>query len=111
MSFQNLPQLTEEELAVVFAKCMQEDSILREPVPISKSAYRDAIVAIDNWLTANSHLADDSLPEPSKSLLSVAQKARIFFAVVNAKINAGVPVTSNLPQDPLVIDPEPEPTP
>jgi hypothetical protein len=116
MSFHNLPNLSAEELNNVFANCMREDSYLHDPVSISKASYKDAVVAIDNWLTNYAYLADDSLPEPAKTQLSMAQKARIFFAVVNAKMTTPAPVLEPAPaeppveEDPLPVE-DPEPTP
>lgn len=92
MSFQNLSQLSETEIQAVLDACMQEDSTLQIPVNISNIAYRDAVAAIDLWLTNNLYLADSSLPEPSKTELSVYQKAKILLEVINLKRLTPLPI-------------------
>jgi len=83
---QPLPYLTSEERAQVMADVMRQESNLHDPISINKTCYRDVVDAVDTWISENMLAVENYIPEPGRSSLTMAQKARIFFAVTRAKI-------------------------
>ena len=81
-----LPYLSEEELHVVFAELMRQESNMYEPLSINKQSYRDVVSAVDVWISDHMLEVENNIPQPGRSALSMTQKARIFFAVTKAKI-------------------------
>ena len=68
---------------------MSDLSDAREPCGLSKSDLRAAIDAIDQWIHDNAAAFNAAIPQPARSTLTSAQKARLFAAVVRHRFLNG----------------------
>lgn len=85
---QPLPPLSDDERGAIMAELMRQESVLHEALSIDKQSYRDVVNAVDVWISENMMAVENDIPQPGRSALTMAQKARIFFAVTKAKIGA-----------------------
>jgi hypothetical protein len=62
----------------LWAEFMQ---VNRDPCGITKVDLRAAVDAIDTWLDGNAASLNTAIPQPARSNLSAAQKARLLALV------------------------------
>jgi hypothetical protein len=78
--------LTDEDRRAIWAKWMQ---VNLEACGIEKGDLRAAFNAADDWVDTNRVSFNSAIPEPARSSLTAAQKARILSLVVEARFKAG----------------------
>jgi len=81
--------LSETERRAVWADFMRELSNERDPLPLLKTDLRAAVDALDDFLVANAAAVNNAIPEPAKSALTTAQKARLLMFVVRKRYIEG----------------------
>ncbi|MCZ2076466.1 MAG: hypothetical protein LC130_15880 [Bryobacterales bacterium] len=71
--------LSEQDRFDVWAQWMRENA---EAIPITKSALRAALDALDDFMQANETAMNSAIPQPARNQLSVSQKAALLSAVI-----------------------------
>lgn len=71
--------LNEQDRFDVWAQWMRENA---EAIPITKSALRAALDALDDFMQANETAMNSAIPQPARNQLSVSQKAALLSAVI-----------------------------
>lgn len=66
------------------------DYIRDDGVSITKADLRAAFNALDDWFDTNAATLNAVLPQPARSDLSTAQKARLLRAVIAKRYLSGV---------------------
>lgn len=61
-----------------------------ENVSIVKDDLRAAVNALDQWLSDNDAAANTAIPEPARTALTKAQKARILVLLIERRFIDGV---------------------
>lgn len=78
--------LAENQRAALWAEFMAELSGEREPLgPLTKADLRAAVDALDAFLAANAAALNGAIPQPARSGLTAAQKARLLVFVVRRR--------------------------
>jgi hypothetical protein len=77
--------LSDNDRAVLWAEAMRLMSDAREPCGITKQDLRAALNAIDAWVDANAGAFNTAIPQPARSSLTTAQKARLLMIVVRRR--------------------------
>lgn len=73
--------LSDAERAAIWADVMRQLSDAREPVAITKAELRAAVDALDTFLDTNAGAINAAIPQPARSSLTTAQKARLLAYV------------------------------
>ena len=71
----------DEKRIAAWVELMQKLSSEGQAIGITKADLRAAVDAIDNFLESNVTAINNAFPQPSRSSLTTAQKARILAAV------------------------------
>jgi hypothetical protein len=83
--------LTTEQRREIWAKVQQDLSASHEPIgAISKSDLRDALDAVDVWVSTSAASFNSALPEPAKSVLTPLQKSRALLYIVRKRFQEGI---------------------
>lgn len=61
-----------------------------ESLGVTKADLQAACYAMDDWLNANALSLNNAIPQPARSALSAAQKARLLMLVVERRFLKGV---------------------
>lgn len=78
--------LTIEQIQELYSKFIELGHENRDPLGnFSKQDLKDAIAAVDTWITGNQASYNHALPEPCKSQLTQKQKVLLFFYVANKR--------------------------
>jgi hypothetical protein len=75
-----MTNLTDNERILIWAISMNEMN--GESCSISKSALRDAINAVDDWVEDNSSSFNSAIPQPARGALTTRQKIRLLRLVL-----------------------------
>lgn len=81
--------LSDGDRAAVNQTVMQELSELRESLDLTKAELRAAVDATDDWIDLNAAVYNLALPQPARSVLTAAQKLRLFKAVADRRFSSG----------------------
>lgn len=81
--------LSDSDRRATWAELMQEWSLLRESVAITKTDLRSAIDAIDAWVDANAASFNSAIPQPARGALTATQKAKLLLFVVRKRFEKG----------------------
>lgn len=73
--------LTTEQRQALFGEIMSDLSRDGEPIAITKPQLAAALNAIDDWLESNAASLNSAIPQPARSSLTTAQKARMLAFV------------------------------
>lgn len=69
----------------IWQRLMEEASADHEVLQLTKTEYRAAVDAIDTWIDNNADAFNASLSPEARANLLPRQKARLFFAVAEAR--------------------------
>lgn len=81
--------LIEADRRELWAQLMNALSSDREPCAVTKQDLRAAIDAADDWVEANKASYNAALPQPARSTLTPAQKARLLALVILKRYERG----------------------
>lgn len=83
--------LTDNDRAEVWREIQQQLSNEREPLgSLTKTHLRDAVNAIDQWVSDNAASFNAAIPQPARGVLTASQKARLLAAIVLKRFTKGV---------------------
>lgn len=74
-----MAELTSGQRQELWAELMRELSNDRETVGVTKADLRAAVDALDTWLNSNAATINAAIPQPARSALTAAQKARLSW--------------------------------
>ena len=77
--------LREVERFALWSEFMAHQSNEHAPMDISKSALRDAIDAVDDWVEGRINNLDAAFPMPARTALTDRQKTYLLFFVARAR--------------------------
>ncbi len=78
--------LTNEQIQELYSKFIELGHENRDSLGnFGKQDLKDAIAAVDQWITGNQTSYNQALPEPCKSELTAKQKVLLFFYVANKR--------------------------
>ena len=79
--------LSDSDRIDVWAQWMRDVSApdLRQPIAITKTDLRAAVNAIDDWIDANAVAFNNALPAAAKTVLTQAQKMRLFVLIITKR--------------------------
>lgn len=77
--------LIDADRVVVWRRIMARLSQSRAPLALTKADLRAAVNAVDAWLEANATSYNTAIPQPARTVMSVAQKAELLSAVALRK--------------------------
>lgn len=77
--------LIDADRVVVWKRIMARLSQSRAPLALTKADLRAAVNAVDAWLEANAASYNTAIPQPARTVMSVAQKAELLSAVALRK--------------------------
>lgn len=80
-----MAELSPSERNELAAEVMRAHSDLRREYGLSKADIRGVIDAIDTWADTNQASFNQAIPNPARSVLTVAEKLDIFRRVVRAR--------------------------
>lgn len=60
-------------------------SAQRTPLSLNRTEFRAAVVAIDDWVDANSLSFNTAIPQPARANLTAKQKAQLLMYVVRRR--------------------------
>ena len=83
-----MPVLSEEKREAIWSKFMNE-------VPgtvgnCTKADLKDAVDALDDWITNSAPTLDQGVPEPARSALDPHQKTKLFLLIVEERYAEGM---------------------
>jgi hypothetical protein len=78
--------LSDADRADVTTQCMQQ---MAGPHTILKADIRAAVNALDDWLNTNAPSANQALPQPARSAMSLADKALMNTLIVDKRYRTG----------------------
>ena len=83
--------LSEADRQDCFQEFMEQTSAKGEhyQAPLTKADVRAAVDAMDQWLSDNAASGNQAIPQPARSGLSTAQKARMNSIIVLKRWGAG----------------------
>lgn len=82
--------LTTQQRSEVRAELMQFFSNDRESIGITKADLLAAVDALDDFMHTNAAAVNSAIPQPARSALTTAQKARLLAYVVLKRYATGV---------------------
>ena len=85
-----MAELSSAKRQELWAELMRELSADGETVSVTKPELRAAVDALDTWLNDNAATVNAALPQPARSALSAAQKARMLMFIVRYRYTEGV---------------------
>jgi hypothetical protein len=87
-----MANLSDDGRKQVWAEFMEQLSALHElhATPLTKADIRAAVDGIDQWLTDNAASGNQAIPQPARSGLTSAQKARLQSLIVLKRWGSGV---------------------
>lgn len=87
-----MANMSDADRAAVHAEFMSQVSAAHEPfaAPLTKPDVRAAVDGIDQWLTDNASAGNQAIPQPARSGLTAAQKARMQSLIVLRRWGSGV---------------------
>jgi hypothetical protein len=77
--------LSDNDRAALWAEVMREMSRQGELCSITKTDLRAAVNAVDAWVDSNTTSFNTAIPQPARSALTTAQKARLLMYVVRRR--------------------------
>ena len=80
-----MPALPGPDRLLITKKFMHEISDIRQVVNLTKADLQAAVNAIDDWIDGNAAAFNASLPLPARTVLTAAQKARLFSLVAQRR--------------------------
>jgi len=89
-----MPNMSDENRQACWQEFMEQTSAAHElyTAPLTKTDIRAAVDAIDQWLTDNAASGNQAIPQPARSGLSAAQKARMQSIIVLKRWGTGAGV-------------------
>jgi len=87
-----MPNLSEDDRVKVWKEFMAQESAIHGAYtgPLTKADIRAAVDGIDQWLTDNAAEGNQAIPQPARTGLSAAQKARMQSLIVLQRWGSGV---------------------
>lgn len=85
-----MPVLPDPERADIVARFMQETSALGEPLNLLKGDIRPVVNALDDWRVANAAAANQAIPLPGRTALTMSQKSRLMTMIFYEAYQADV---------------------
>jgi hypothetical protein len=87
-----MPNLADADREQVWRDFMAQESAQHGVYagPLTKADIRAAVDAIDQWLTDNAASGNQAIPQPARTGLSAAQKARMQSLIVLKRWGTGV---------------------
>jgi hypothetical protein len=87
-----MANLSDDDRVKVWKEFMAQTSAAHEgfAAPLTKADVRAAVDGIDQWLTDNASSGNQAIPQPARSGLSTAQKARLQSIIVLQRWGSGV---------------------
>lgn len=79
--------LSNAERRVLWASFMEELSIGREALPLTKPELRAVVNAIDGWLDANAGSLNSAIVAAGGGALAVKQRVRLAVYVLRSRYN------------------------
>lgn len=81
--------LTDQQRFDAWAEFMQEISMAREGIAVTKQDLRAALNAADQWVSDNAASFNTAIPQPARGALTAGQKARLLMFVVQKRFIVG----------------------
>lgn len=81
--------LSDADRVAVWAEWMRLISADHELCGITKADLRAAVNALDDWINANAAAINLAIPQPARSSLTSAQKARLLTLIVTRRYLSG----------------------
>lgn len=87
-----MANLSDADREHVWREFMEQESALHGAYagPLTKADIRAAVDGIDQWLTDNAASGNQAIPQPARSGLTAAQKARMQSLIVLKRWGSGV---------------------
>lgn len=84
-----MANLSAEDRRAAWRDLMADLSREREPLALTKPDLRAAVDAVDAWVNSNAASLNNAIPQPARSALTSAQKARLLTLVVRKRYIKG----------------------
>ena len=81
--------LSDADRLELWAEYQRELSTVREPLALTKADLRAAVNALDDFLNTNAGTINSAIPQPARSALTTAQKARLLMFVIRQRYMKG----------------------
>ena len=87
-----MANLSDDDRKEVWREFMEQTSGKHElyAAPLTKADIRAAVDGIDQWLSDNAASGNQAIPQPARSGLTAAQKARMQSLIVLRRWGTGV---------------------
>ena len=82
--------LTDPNRVELWSEYMRECSREEDSLALTKADLRAAVNALDDYMNDNAAAINSTIPQPARSALTTAQKARLLARVVLKRYAAGV---------------------